>query len=138
MKRSFCPNFFNRACCRLSLVVPPFFFFLKKKEDRECRDQYIIRRENHQHHRFESSLLILYTFSTSTSFRPEHVYILTFLRTLYIILYYIYIFIYVHLSPDTACIHSRFPQTARTNLAMVHAVLSPNISFLFSFSLSLS
>lgn len=61
-----------------------------------------------------------------------HIYFYIFARTY---IYYIYI-IYTFLS-RTACIHNSSPQTARTNLAVVHAVLSQSL-FLSIFSHSLS
>jgi len=62
-----------------------------------------------------------------------HIYLIYICAYIYIT--YIYI-IYVLIS-HTACIHSSSPQTARTNLAVVHAVLSQSL-FLSLFSNSLS
>lgn len=78
---------------------------------------------NHYHHGFLSR--VFWLLPPSTSFRPKHIYIA-----------YIYIYFYRYISywPSSLHPHSS-PQTTRTNLAVVHAVLS---QFLFLFILSLS
>jgi len=80
------------------------------------------------------SRIILYTFWVDELSTWARIYYIAYTHTHTHT--HIYLFIHSSLS-RTACIHSRFPQTARTNLAMVHAVLSPDISFFFTLFLSI-
>lgn len=117
------------------LVPASLIAVLSHIPQRRSRVSWPMRRENRttKHHRFliESSFLILLPGVDELS-TWAHIYF-TYLRVTYI--YYIYI-IYTFLS-RTACIHSSSPQTARTNLAVVHAVLSQSL-FLSILSHSLS
>lgn len=140
----------NRMVKRLSrpssssAILPLVLFSVSRgKRSRECRDQCVGRTRTTTTTATITTISVQlsrvsWIFPSSTSSRLEHVLCILRIRLhtckyTYIYIYkYVHIFIYIYtytFNPRTALVYPRSsPQTARTNLAMVHAVLGQSLS----------